>query len=102
MELFRGAVRKGVNSGSSVDNPKMDAQPSYNVSAMPIKFPWNSLSQITEKDNKDVVSRGLDAGREQALYRRGRDHQGRDQRARYLGGVRLGRRRRLGRQSGGR
>jgi cytoskeletal protein CcmA (bactofilin family) len=30
----------------------MAAQPSYNVSAVTIKFPWNSLSQVTERDNK--------------------------------------------------
>jgi cytoskeletal protein CcmA (bactofilin family) len=43
---------KGVNSGSSVDNPRIDAQRSYNVSAVPIKFLRNSLSQVTERDNK--------------------------------------------------
>ena len=30
----------------------MAAQPSYNVSAVPMKFPRNSLSQVTERDNK--------------------------------------------------
>lgn len=56
---------KAVNSGSSVDNPKMAAQPSYNVSAVPIKFRWNSLSQVTERDNKmsSVVDSMPDASR---------------------------------------
>ena len=35
-----------------MDNPKIAAQASYNVSAVPIKFPRNSLSQVTERDNK--------------------------------------------------
>jgi cytoskeletal protein CcmA (bactofilin family) len=43
----------------------MAAQPSYNVSAVTIKFPWNSLSQVTEGDNKmsSVVDSMPDASR---------------------------------------
>src|SRR5271170_4833714 len=62
---FSARRNKAVNSGSSVDNPKMAAQPSYNVSAVPIKFRWNSLSQVTERDNKmsSVVDSMPDASR---------------------------------------
>ena len=52
LPTVRPLRKAAVNSGSSVDNPKMAAQPSYNVSAVPIKFPRNSLSQVTEGDNK--------------------------------------------------
>ena len=45
-----------------MDNPKMAAQASYIVSAVPRKFPWNSLSQVTEGDNK-MSSAGTSAGR---------------------------------------